>query len=755
MGERIQQGAGVARSFSLLEQPTQTTPNSLILSPLQEKVDGMVGGFLREATRLSTLSAMVGGGLSYRLGRAGALSSGIVREALGPLSVVVGLGAEVTSFEMIHRSLLHLSGEGRQNPNLFRWNGEGGLGQGLLTSLITFGSLKGAGRLAQGENMVLQHLVQDSAMVLAHQASGSLGWTPQPSGNLAEQFLQAEATNLQLGGGTSLVHGLAPGIHGIERALDLSFPRPGPEAPLFARWAFEGVSDVQVPSSNRPGLLKMEKLLDGVGGGEPPEKKDPPLLTSLKKILGEDSGREMVLRILLQSLEGVGDAHPDLKQEVLTAIRRDFQITMDEGQGVPIETYYFAMKRILFIAEHYALYAKYGLKGLLERNVLGLYDPRFNLLPQLENTFWYPSGKKGNEPPPVSYSPQAEDWLGALEPQLKRAHEEWPRLNSREEALSRRVDENLVAKVWNYQLLHFAEQVGAVVSVKDAECLVDSFHPEAPSLEGDVLSKALNGMKDLDPETRQVFELSIPYLDVVFGKKNEADAIRASIPHLLRSFQYSLEGAVRLVHETPRGSLVLRIPSPSLLERLLEAVHGDQAPRFYYLDGEVPRDEMMRAREMGMALIGFVRNPVILGDVDALVHPWAFPFHDIFHAHAVSRYDAPIRRFAASLYRFALAHASDLSPFLEAHLNRLVDFDQGPSTYLKYTLKDLLEESGAPWEVRIDFVRRYRELLGGFQTSDSLQAFFLGQFHRELHSVEGKLNRKRKIVSLLKLFSLR
>src|SRR5262249_55564689 len=157
---------------------------------------------------------------------------------------------------------------------------------------------------------------------------------------------------------------------------------------------------------------------------------------------------------------------------------------------------------ILFIVEHYRLYEEYGLKDLLERNVLGLYDKNFKALPQLDSVFWYPTGKQHEKPTPIFYSPQAEIWIGELEPQLKRASEEWPRLFSKEEMSTRRVDENLVAKVWDYQLLHFAQELGAEVSIKDAECLVDSFNPDAPPLIDEVLSKALSAVEGLDPETR-------------------------------------------------------------------------------------------------------------------------------------------------------------------------------------------------------------------------------------------------------------
>src|SRR5215471_615592 len=83
------------------------------------------------------------------------------------------------------------------------------------------GLLRGAGFLAREQNVVLQHALQSTAMVGGHQLAGALQLAPAPQGSLAEQFLHAEVTNLQMIGGMSLLHGLAPGLPAYERALEL------------------------------------------------------------------------------------------------------------------------------------------------------------------------------------------------------------------------------------------------------------------------------------------------------------------------------------------------------------------------------------------------------------------------------------------------------------------------------------------------------------------------------------------------------
>jgi hypothetical protein len=250
-------------------------PDSPSLTPIQAQVDGLVGNFARQMTDWKSLSALAAGGMAYRLGRAGVMASGLT-VAVRPLSVAIGLGAEVAAFEAAHRSLQSLTGEGRGNPHLWRWDGPGGLRQGLLSSLITFGSLKGVGRLVQGENLLVQHLSQNLGMVLAHNVSGSLGSTHRPTGSLSEQFLHAEATLLQLGAGMALGHALTAGrIHALEQGLDLSLKTmetnegnrfPWSNIPFSMQPAFAGASGRILRSQgseealNGPTILKMSRL---------------------------------------------------------------------------------------------------------------------------------------------------------------------------------------------------------------------------------------------------------------------------------------------------------------------------------------------------------------------------------------------------------------------------------------------------------------------------------------------------------------
>gem|GEM_PF-4181938 len=225
-------GPGIsAKNKNLLDRASVS-----INAPIQQQVDQMVGGFVVQAADWKSLAALAAGGMAYRLGRIGAIGVGS-SQGIRMASLGLGLAAEVSAFEGTTRALNSV-GAGSPRPtilsqgagaetaplhenNLWRWNGHGGLKHGLLSSLITFGTLKGFGRLAQGQNLILQHGAQDLGMVLGHQLAYRSGIGNKPEGTLAEQFLHAEITNLQLAAGTSLSHGALPRLASMERGLDL------------------------------------------------------------------------------------------------------------------------------------------------------------------------------------------------------------------------------------------------------------------------------------------------------------------------------------------------------------------------------------------------------------------------------------------------------------------------------------------------------------------------------------------------------
>src|SRR4029453_1046428 len=87
---------------NLLSRVSVSSSPSLTSS--QAQVDGLVGGFVAQATDWRSLAAMMAGGTAYRIGRVGALGLG-TGNGVRALSVGAGLTAEVSTFELTHRTL--------------------------------------------------------------------------------------------------------------------------------------------------------------------------------------------------------------------------------------------------------------------------------------------------------------------------------------------------------------------------------------------------------------------------------------------------------------------------------------------------------------------------------------------------------------------------------------------------------------------------------------------------------------------------
>ena len=131
------------------------------------------------------------------------------------------MGAETLAFEGTHRALQSLSGN-HENPNLWRWNGNGGLREGLTSTLFTIGSLKAFGTAYQGQSLLLQHFASDLRMLASQNALGLLGWIPRPQGSSLEQLAHAEVLRLQLAAGGEFLRTFVPSLSLLERNLEFS-----------------------------------------------------------------------------------------------------------------------------------------------------------------------------------------------------------------------------------------------------------------------------------------------------------------------------------------------------------------------------------------------------------------------------------------------------------------------------------------------------------------------------------------------------
>ncbi|GEM_PF-4948374 len=196
-----------SHSSSILNRPSVFSAG-LEFSQSQVEMDGILGHFSKEAGNLSNLLAMASGSLVYRAARSGLLSAGVFKS----FASLAALSSEVTAFRGATNLFSTLRGE-PVHESVFDL-------KGWASTFVSFVSLKGAGRVAEGQNGVLAHALQSSSMVAANQLSSSLGFTNAPQGTLLEQLLHAESMNLAMSGGSALL-GMATG--GRLQALEQGF----------------------------------------------------------------------------------------------------------------------------------------------------------------------------------------------------------------------------------------------------------------------------------------------------------------------------------------------------------------------------------------------------------------------------------------------------------------------------------------------------------------------------------------------------
>ncbi|GEM_PF-3958159 len=207
----------------LLRRALPFSENSCTLEQL--RMDQMIGSFSRGASDSATLVSFLAGGVAGRLLKIGGISwnsSPFFRYATQGISLL----GEASVFEGSHR--LFQVARGKASRDVLRWEGEQGLASGILNSSLTFLSLRTAGLFVQSQNILLQHALQSSAFVFAHQLAARVGLQALLQESLMEQFVHAEITNIQLQGTTSLLQTAFPTLAIWERSVDLThsqFPR--------------------------------------------------------------------------------------------------------------------------------------------------------------------------------------------------------------------------------------------------------------------------------------------------------------------------------------------------------------------------------------------------------------------------------------------------------------------------------------------------------------------------------------------------
>ncbi|MFO1519300.1 MAG: hypothetical protein U1F57_06535 [bacterium] len=208
-------------SVSVLDRFSSVQNSGSSFTSLQTQVDGMVSGFVEQATDAKTLAAMVGGGLAYRFARFGtlALASSFVSEGgafasflVRGSSYVLGLAGESAAFTGIQRGFCLWEGHASSQTFAKEW----------LNSALSLGALKVFGKWGEGQNLILQHLMADFGMVSVHALAALLHLEEKAEGDFSTQLLHAEAMNWQMKAGMGLLHELAPTLSSFEKTTDLT-----------------------------------------------------------------------------------------------------------------------------------------------------------------------------------------------------------------------------------------------------------------------------------------------------------------------------------------------------------------------------------------------------------------------------------------------------------------------------------------------------------------------------------------------------
>lgn len=196
-------------STLLSESRSASIPNTQAL-----QIDATSHGFSTQVTGAEGLLGMTAAGLVGRGLRA--LTFVSASTALGTSSLALA-GARSAAFA------LGLAGESAAFTGTGRlWHQQGleGFGRDWLHSMISLGSLRAAGVVSAGQNIIVQRALNSSVMVGANQGAAALGIIDRPHEDLGTQFAQALVMDIQCSFTRSLIEvGLRP-LAQMERSLD-------------------------------------------------------------------------------------------------------------------------------------------------------------------------------------------------------------------------------------------------------------------------------------------------------------------------------------------------------------------------------------------------------------------------------------------------------------------------------------------------------------------------------------------------------
>ncbi|MCC6272996.1 MAG: hypothetical protein IT572_05975 [Deltaproteobacteria bacterium] len=124
------------------------------------------------------------------------------------------------------------------------------------------------------------------------------------------------------------------------------------------------------------------------------------------------------------------------------------------------------------------------------------------------------------------------------------------------------------------------------------------------------------------------------------GDPNRRSESNLSLLSPMLEAQAKLRDRIHLI-QMGETEVQVRVISLSLFEALLQSAFGRDAVQFHYVDGTIPRDQVMALRARRVSPVGLSRHMLVLGDVSDWVFPFAFATHDAFFHGSIDAASGP------------------------------------------------------------------------------------------------------------------
>lgn len=660
------------------------------VNPIQQSLDTIwqSSGDIRQT------APVIIAGAGFRLGRLGVLALGATKTPskifIKGLSYASGLALEASLFEVAHRAL---------NGGIWKWSGPEGMQSGFLSSALTFGLLRGTGSLVEKQNPIFRHFFQDVSTVLGQDLASSLTVIPAHPGNFFQRLFETEITNQKMIAGLALYGNVFPRASRVEKMWDLQL-------------GVQGES------------LKSTKIF--------PKEKRVPVFSTATRLTESLERNAAAILDWYASRDGSTEA-----STLVNRLRAEIRVLQTEPLSDSI-SYQRAKFAVATLEGLYQMHRLFGNDAFVVDQIAKHFAP------------WSIQGRNPYDelrfspdhqhPKTVQYSSELKEIWAFLQAALHRSTRVLDESAHVEEIYASRVDDNQVNQIWFQQMIHFAQEVGARVRLKPADSLLASFDSRGTALPDSKLRSALHKLRarNLGEEAYAVLELTIPYGEVVFGKE-EPYVDKAYLSSFLEIMQSRLMGYAHFVDtsEPLQAPVVIRIPSLSLMETLLQEVHPENAPRFFYVNGEVSRDAMIKARGMGLAAIGVVAQPVNFGDLNVEVPPWVFSIHDVFHGYMSSGASPDLKRFVARHVHDLCQEGFSRNLMGEYYVGQLIDMNFSERIFFKGSLRFIRNDldlrisrselEKADFVRALDFLNAYEAFIARKETESVSHSHYYGE----------------------------